>query len=160
MLTQVRKRQWYNKPDLKISVEGIGKSRAGLTSKIHMAVDAMSLPVDFDITGGEVNDCTAAPDLLEQLSEAENVIADKGYDSQKVRDKITERGSNPIIPRRKGSKTGNKDMDWGLYKYRHLVENIFAIMKHFRAVATRYDKLKRNYASVVAMACCVIWLPM
>ena len=121
-----------------------------------MAVDAMGFPVDFDITGGEVNDCTAAPDLLDQLPEAENVIADKGYDSQKVRDKITDKGSNPIIPRRKGSKTGNKGMDWELYKYRHLVENIF----HFRAAATRYDKLKRNYASVVAMACCIIWLPM
>ena len=130
--------------------------RAGLTTKIHMAVDAMGFPVDFDITGGEVNDCTAAPDLLDQLPEAENVIADKGYDSQKVRDKITDKGSNPIIPRRKGSKTGNKGMDWELYKYRHLVENIF----HFRAAATRYDKLKRNYASVVAMACCIIWLPM
>ena len=44
-------------------------------------------------------------------------------------------------------------MDWGLYKYRHLVENVFARLKHFRAIATRYDKLKRNYASMVALAC-------
>ena len=140
--------------------EGIGKSRGGLTSKIHMAVDAMGLPIGFEISGGEVNDCTAAPELLEQLPTAENVIADKGYDSQKVRDKITEKGSNPVIPRRKDSKVGNTGMDWGLYKYRHLVENIFARLKHFRGVATRYDKLKRNYVSVVAMACCIVWLPM
>ncbi|PJE79957.1 hypothetical protein CI610_01050 [invertebrate metagenome] len=51
-------------------------------------------------------------------------------------------------------------MDWVLYKYRYLVENIFARIKHFRAVATGYDKLKRNYASIVAMACCIIWLSM
>ena len=123
--------------------------------KIHMAVDAMGLPIGFEISRGEVNDCTAAPELLEQLPAAENVIADKGYDSQKVRDKITEKGSNSVIPRRKGSRDGNTGMDWGLYKYRHLVENIFARLKHFRGVATRYDKLKRNYASAVAMACCI-----
>ena len=84
--------------------EGIGKSRGGLTSKIHMAFDAMGLPIEFEISGREVNDCTVAPELLEQLPTAENVIADKGYDSQKVRDKITEKGSNPFIPKRKGSK--------------------------------------------------------
>ncbi|HHU0832669.1 TPA: transposase, partial [Legionella pneumophila] len=52
------------------------------------------------------------------------------------------------------------EVDWGLYKYRHLVENIFARLKQFRAIATRYDKLKRNYASTLAMACSYIWLPM
>jgi transposase len=51
-------------------------------------------------------------------------------------------------------------MDWGLYKYRHLVENVFARIKHFRGLATRFDKLKRNYVSVVAMVCSLLWLPM
>ncbi|MFO7579951.1 MAG: IS5/IS1182 family transposase, partial [Nitrosomonas halophila] len=55
---------------------------------------------------------------------------------------------------------GNADMDWGLYKYRHLVENAFARLKQYRAIATRYDKLKRNYESMVAMACGYLWLPM
>ena len=68
--------------------------------------------------------------------------------------------SIPVIPRKNNSKIGNIDMDWCLYKYRHLVENLFARIKHFRAIATRFDKLKRNYASVVAMACLFIWLPM
>ena len=65
-----------------------------------------------------------------------------------------------MLSRKKNSKTGNGDMDWCLYKYRHLVENIFARLKHFRAIATRYDKLKRNYASMLAMACSYLWLPM
>jgi hypothetical protein len=60
----------------------------------------------------------------------------------------------------KNLKVGNTDMDWCLYKYRHLVENLFARIKHFRAIATRFDKLKRNNASVVAMACAFLWLPM
>ena len=64
-----------------------------------------------------------------------------------------------VIPTKNNSKTGNDDMDWGLYKYRHLVENILARLKHFRAIATRYDKLKRNYSSMVALACGFIWLP-
>lgn len=56
--------------------EGIGKSRCGLTSKIHMTVDAMGLPIGFEISGGVVNDCITAPELPEQLPTAENVIAD------------------------------------------------------------------------------------
>lgn len=50
-------------------------------------------------------------------------------------------------------------MDWGLYKYRHLVKNAFAGLKHFRAIATRYDKLKRNFESLIALACAFLWLP-
>ena len=52
----------------------------------------------------------------------------------------------------------NVDTDWYLYKIRHLVENAFARLKHFRALATRYDKLKRNYESTVSLACALIWL--
>ena len=117
--------------------QAIGKSVGGNTTKIHMAVDACGFPIEFDLT-----------------------IADKGYDSEDVREQIRNKSSNPVIPRKKNSKTGNSDIDWGLYKYRHLVENVFARLKHFRAIATRYDKLKRNYASMLAMACSYIWLPM
>ena len=65
-----------------------------------------------------------------------------------------------MIPRKSNSTIGNDEMDWKLYKYRHLVENIFARLKNYRAIATKYDKLKRNYASMVALACAFIWLPM
>lgn len=140
--------------------EAIGKSRGGNTTKIHLSVDACGLPVAFEITGGETNDCTAAPVLLENTPDAETVIADKGYDSQTVREKIVSQGGRSVIPRRKNSVVGNEDIDWHLYKYRHLVENSFARLKHFRGVASRYDKLKRNFSSVVALACSFLWLPM
>ena len=91
---------------------------------------------------------------------AGHTVADKGYDSEEVRDTIHKKSSIPVIPRKSNSKIGNTDMDWCLYKYRHLVENLFARIKHFRSIATRFDKLKRNYASVVAMACAFLWLPM
>ena len=103
----------------------IGKSVAGNSTKIHMAVDAMGLPIQFIITGGEVHDSKMAH-----------------------------------IPRKKNSKIGNEKMDWCLYKYRHLVENIFARLKHFRSIATRYEKLKRNYEGMLYLACAIVWLPM
>ncbi len=140
--------------------EAIGKSVAGNTTKIHMASDAYGLPIDFIITGGEVHDCKVAPQFIAQLPSAEYTIADKGYDKEELRRIIRQKPSNPVILRKSNSTIGNDDMDWGLYKYRHLVENIFARIKHFRAIATRYDKLKRNYASMLALACGFMWLPM
>ena len=87
-------------------------------------------------------------------------MGDKGYDSEDIRQQIQRKGAMTVIPRKSNSIKGNKAMDWGLYKYRHLVENAFARLKHFRAIATRYDKLKRNYENMLAMACGFIWLPM
>ena len=140
--------------------QAIGKSVGGNTTKIHMAVDAFGLPIEFDLTGGEVHDSKAAPELIARLPFSDYIIADKGYDSEEIRELIREKGSTPLIPRKKNSKTGNGDMDWCLYKYRHLVENVFARLKHLRAIATRFDKLKRNYASMLAIACSYLWLPM
>ena len=140
--------------------EAIGKSRGGNTTKIHLAVDSYGLPVEFILTGGEVHDSKAATGLLDELSKTEYTVADKGYDSEPVREKIRKKGSIPVIPRKSNSKIGNQDIDWCLYKYRHLVENAFARLKQYRAIATRYDKLERNYASTLALGCCMMWLPM
>lgn len=138
----------------------IGKSVAGNTTKIHMAVDACGLPIHFTVTGGEVHDCKEVPTLVAELPKADYIVADKGYDSEPLRVQIQGKGAVPVIPRKKNSNVGNDDMDWCLYKYRHLVENVFARLKHFRAIATRYDKLKRNLEASVALACAFLWLPM
>lgn len=137
-----------------------GKSRAGNTTKIHLVVDGYGLPVEFEITGGEINDCSAAPDLIAKLPDVEVIVADKGYDSECIREQIVKKRARAVIPGKCNSVKGNADMDWGLYRYRHLVENAFARLKQYRAVATRYDKLKRNYESMIAMACGYLWLPM
>jgi transposase len=81
-------------------------------------------------------------------------------DSEKLRQQIEEQGAMTVIPRKRNSIKGNADLDRGLYKNRHQVENVFARLKQYRAVATRFDKLRRNYGSVVALACAVLWLPM
>lgn len=98
--------------------------------------------------------------LIELLPQGDFIIADKGYDSEAIRDKIREKNSVPIIPRKQNSKTGNGDIDRCLYKYRHLVENAFVRLKLFRAIATRYDKLKLQFESMLALTCSMIWLPM
>ncbi len=89
-----------------------------------MAVDACGFLIAFQLTGGDVHDAKAAPDLIKILPIADYTIADKGYDSEEIREQIEEKLSIPIIPRKKNSKTGHADIDWGLYKYRHLVENV------------------------------------
>ena len=88
------------------------------------------------------------------------MVADKGYDGGKIREQIKKKGAKAVIPRKSNSVIGNASMDWSLYRHRHLVENAFARLKHFRGLATRYDKLKRSYQSVIAMACGFLWLPM
>ena len=81
------------------------------------------------------------------LSEANAVNSEKGYDSEGFREYISKRGAHPKILRKRNSKQGNDHMDWYIYKFRHVVENVFARLKHFRGIATRFDKLKDNYAS-------------
>ena len=118
-----------------------------------MVADAHGNPIDFEITGGEVHDAKAAPGLLDRAKEAENLIADKGYDSEEIGKQARSKGINPVIPRRSKSKKPNPEFDSHLYKQRHLVENLFARLKHFRSVATRFEKLARNYRGIVYMAC-------
>ena len=118
-----------------------------------------SLPVEFEITGGEVNDCSLAPQLNVRLLDVEVIVADKGYDSEFIRKQITKKVARIVILIKCNLLKGNEDMDWGLYRYRHLVENAFTRLKQHRAVTTRYA-LKRNYESMVAMAGGYLWLPM
>ena len=141
--------------------ESIGKSRGGNSTKIHLVVDSGGLPVNFELTGGHRNDITMAESVIENSPTSELVVADKGYDSQSFRDYLHHnKGTRAVIPRRKDNTKKNGDMDWAMYKHRHLVENAFARIKHFRAISTRYDKLERNYAAMVALSFVMVWLPM
>ena len=101
-----------------------------------------------------------SPELLSKipLNTTDYVSADKGYDSESFREDIIKQGAKAIIPKKKNTLTNNSHMDWHIYKMRHLVENAFARLKHFRGIATRYDKLKQHYENNVALACAYIWL--
>lgn len=110
----------------------------------------------FILTGGQRNDITQIEPLLEGLK-ADHVLADKGYDGQRAIDAIARTGAKPVVPRR--STTAQwRSFDAALYKDRNLIERFFNKIKHFRRIATRYDKLARNYAGflnlVAALKCC------
>jgi transposase len=136
----------------------IGISRGGPTTKLHMACDAHGNPIDFKVTGGEVHDIKAAPEIVSKLNGAENFIADKGYDSEELRELVRAKGMRPVIPRKSNSRKPNPEFDTHLYKMRHLVENLFARLKHYRGIATRFEKLARNFKSMVYIACSIIWI--
>jgi transposase len=137
--------------------EAIGKSRGGNTSKLHTRCDAHGNPAQFLLTAGNVSDFTMADQLLKDCR-AQSVMADKGYDSSKVRKTIEGNGSIPVIPTREGNHQPNPHFDEALYQLRHLIENLFARMKHFRTIATRYDKRARNFMSFVYLAAAMIWV--
>ena len=85
----------------------IGKSRGGSTTKIHIAADAHGNPIDFKITGSEVHDAKAAEEILGKIGTAENLIGDKGYDSDAIRNLAREAGMTPVIPRKSNSTKPN-----------------------------------------------------
>lgn len=138
----------------------ISKSVAGNSSKIHLAVDANGNPIEFIISDGTTHDVKVAPELVSLLDsdKTEFICADKGYDSDELRYQIKNRAIGANIPKKKNTKSSNNHMDWYLYKMSHLVENAFARLKHFRSIATRFDKLKESFEATVALACAYIWI--
>ncbi len=141
--------------------EVIGKSRGGRFTKIHLVVDSYGLPVYFELSGSQTHDIAHAESFLVVHSPVSNlVIADKGYDRGAFRGFVEKHRVKMIIPYLKNSQNLDKNIDNILYRYRYLVENTFSQMKHFRAIATRYNKLARDYASILTLTFVIIWLPM
>src|SRR3982751_1327723 len=137
--------------------QAIGRSKGGLTTKIHALVDALGNPVGFHLTGGQEHDLAGADALLPEL-EAETLIADKAFDADpRVLEPLAEAGKTAVIPPRKTRKTP-RAFDKDLYKARHLIENFFAKLKQFRAIATRYDKTARCFLAGIHLAATLIWL--
>lgn len=132
----------------------MGRSRGGLTTKIHLLTNELGLPVDFLITGGQVNDCTQAIALLGQ-HKAEAVLADKGYDSDAIVEHIEATGAKAVVPPKRNRKV-QREYDKDLYKQRNRIERCFSKLKCFRRFATRYEKSKACFNALVALACA--WL--
>jgi transposase len=122
-----------------------------LTTKIHLLTNERGEPLDFRITGGQVNDCTQAIDLLGKR-QAEAVLADKGYDSDAIVEHIEAMGAQAVIPPKRNRKL-QRNYDKTLYKQRNRIERCFSKLKHFRRFATRYEKSKACFHALVALAC-------
>jgi transposase len=114
-------------------------------------VDALGNPVGFFLTGGQAHDLVGADHLLPGM-DANTLIADKAFDADKrVIAPLTEVGKTAVIPSKANRKVA-RDHDQNLYKARHLIENFFAKLKQFRAIATRYDKTARNFLGAIHLA--------
>jgi transposase len=135
----------------------MGRSRGGLTTKIHALVDGNGLPVVLKLTEGQAHDGRSAEDMLDGLGAGQVLIADRAYDSDLLRQTMTARGAwaniKPLTRR-----LDKPAFSPFLYRYRNLVERFFNKLKHFRAVATRYEKHAANYLALVKLAAVRIWL--
>ncbi len=139
-----------------------------MSTKIHLATDAFGNPVRIILTGGERNDITQIEPLLDGLK-ADYVLApshglqanhcramDKGYDGSRAMQAIALTGAEPVVPRRKTTASW-RVFDSVLYKDRNAIERFFSRIKHFRRIATRYDKLARNYFGFLNLVCALKW---
>ena len=128
-----------------------------MSTKIHTLVDALGNPVGFFLTGGQAHDLVGADELLPTMK-ADTLLADKAFDAdERVLALLAAAGKSPVIPP-KANRKEIRNYDKELYKARHLIENFFAKLKQFRAIATRYDKTARNFLAGVHLAASAIWL--
>jgi transposase len=118
-------------------------------------VDAHGMPVRIFITEGTTADCTQATQLIDGIT-AENLLADRGYDTNDIIEKATQQGMNVVIPPKK-NRTEQRDYDKDLYKLRHLVENAFLHLKCWRGIATRYAKNTASFLAAVHIRCIALW---
>lgn len=134
----------------------MGRSRGGLTTKIHLAVDALGRPLRMILTPGQRGDAPIAPALLDGLSPA-RVLADKAYDSNAIRALIQRMGAEPVIPCNPTRKRAIP-YDFEAYKIRNTVERCFNKLKHYRRIATRFDRRAANFLSFLHLAAAMLWM--
>jgi transposase len=135
----------------------MGRSRGGLTTKIHALVDALGLPILLKLTEGQAHDGRSADDMLDGLGAGDVLLADRAYDSDAMRNTLASRGAWACV-KPMPNRENIPPFSPFLYRYRNLVESFFNKLKHFRAVATRYDKRNDNFLASVQLASIRIWL--
>jgi transposase len=135
----------------------MGRSRGGLTTKIHAMVDANGLPIGLKLTEGQAHDGRAAVSLLETIGAGDILLADRAYDSDALRQTLAERGAWANV-KPMPNRTNIPAFSRFLYRYRNAVERFFNKIKHYRGVATRYDKNPDNYLAGVKLASARIWM--
>ena len=128
-----------------------------MSTKIHALTDALGNPLAFHLTPGQASDLAGSDVLLAEL-EAEALLADKGYDAdERVIQRLEQAGKQPVIPPKRNRREP-REYDRELYTARHLIENFFARLKQYRAIATRYDKLADSFLGAIYLAATVVWL--
>ena len=137
--------------------QAIGISRGGRSTKIHAIVDSKGRPLNFTVTGGEVHDSQVVAEVLDTPRPPLAITADKAYDSDKVRQQIKDEGALPVIPSRSNA-IKKAYCPKRFYRRRHKIENYFCRIKDWRRIATRYDKLARNFLAATALVGALYWI--
>lgn len=135
----------------------MGRSKGGLTTKIHALCDANGLPIKLKLTAGQAHDGKSAADMLTDIGAGQILLADAAYDADAMRADLASRGAWACVkpmPTRKAVPAFSPF----LYRFRNTVERFFNKLKHFRAIATRYEKHDTNFLALVKLASVRIWL--
>ena len=138
--------------------EAFGRSKGGFTTKIHLIANALGLPVRAEISGGQVSDYKGYALLADsELPAAKVFIADRGYDSDAIRDDIGQRGGMPVIPGKRNRKQPISINSFA-YAQRNRIERCFNKLKCSRRLATRYDKTAASYLAVIHIVAARLWV--
>lgn len=129
----------------------MGRSRGGLTTKIHALVDVRGLPITLKLTPGQVHDGRSAADMLDTLGDGDVLLADRAYDGDALRAEIAARGAWANV-RPMPNRKRHPPFSAFLYRYRNLVERFFNKIRHFRAIATRFEKHAENSLALIKLA--------
>ena len=136
----------------------MGRSRGGLTTKLHVLTNQDGLPIRFELTPGQAHDAPVCKRLLDALQPGQYVLADKAYDADWIREMIWKQGAIDVIPSKSNRKLP-KDFDAELYKERNKIKRFFGRLKaSFRRIATRYEKTSRNFLAMVKLASVRLWI--
>ena len=136
--------------------QAIGRSRGGRNTKIHAVADAKGRLLSILLTGGQAHDCPPAQRLIRRTKPAKKLLGDKAYDSEELRLWLNQRGTKAVVPNRSNRKQPFR-FDKKSYKQRHRIENAFCRLKDFRRIATRYDRLARNFLASVCLVAAIVW---
>jgi transposase len=138
------------------SEQAIGITKGGRNSKLHALVDKLCRPWVIILTPGNVADCTVGPECVSLMAGIKKLLGDKAYDSDSFRKSLRQDGITPVIPGRSNRKKRIRH-DKEAYKGRNVIERCYCRLNDFRRVATRYDKLARNFFSGVCLAAAVAY---
>lgn len=127
-----------------------------MSTKLHVLVDGCGLPIRVVLSPGQASDKTVAPALLGDLAPGRDLVADRGYDAKGLLDLVAARGGRAHIPTCRDRKR-QRSVDPALYRHRNLVERFFNKLKHFRRIATRYEKTARNFLAAILIASTRLW---
>jgi transposase len=164
---------WQEPPD-----HAIGRSRGGLTCKVHLVTDGKGRPLGWVLTGGNITDTTMMTTVLDGIhvpratgrarARPDRVIADKGYPSKSNRAWLRQHGIAATIPERDDQiahrrRRPGRPIDFGAqqrarYRGRNVVERCFNTLKQWRGIAMRTDKTARSYRAAITLAATLIWI--